>query len=514
MASASLVSGTYPDAPSNRPNRAWAWLPLLLVALVRVSWIRAIPPDPVGPVDAEGFHLLAANLLDGTGFAIGWTPPFCPTAIRTPLYPLLLAGSYTLLGRDPARVVYAQVLLEVLTAAWVVRLARRVTTLRSGAAAAYGWGLAAGALYALNGTTQRFTGALLSETLLLSLVAAALDLTSRTLVAPTWRRALPAGLVWGLAVLTKPNVQYLALATGCLVLARGWGLCPDRRRGGAAARGAIVAFSGALVVVILPWVVRNRLVIGRWMISTVFEENLARVSAVATLAELEGVRAEPWTETWEHLYRRVVGCTGAGAALSESCPPLWVRADCPQLYRWQARATASARRLVVGHLGAYIRAHLGGVARAALDPGHRFWYSTITGRDWSETGVVALIGERMVWSLQRGAVGDALQAFWTQRVREIPAVAAAIWWGLAAARLALWALAVRGAWRLRGQPNVSLLLAGVTAYHLLLPGPISHDRLYAPAIPAVCVLLVWGCARSPWRGATSGPSSLSERDLR
>ncbi len=179
---------------------------LLLALCVRVAWLLCFPTNPIAPVDAEGFHLLAVNMLAGHGFAIGWEPPFCPTTVRTPLYPLFVAGIYALLGSDPVRVLPLHMLLEVLTTALVIRLGRDIGGKRSG--------LWAGVLYACNGTTQRYTGYLLSEMLLLPLLTAALWMTTRWLRHPSAKKAACAGLLWGLALLTKPNVQFLALFVG------------------------------------------------------------------------------------------------------------------------------------------------------------------------------------------------------------------------------------------------------------------------------------------------------------
>ncbi|HUM38042.1 MAG TPA: hypothetical protein PLQ85_14315, partial [Anaerolineae bacterium] len=65
---------------------------LLLALAVRAAWMAHFPAHPIGAVDAEGYHLLARNLLAGNGLALSWEAPFCPTALRTPLYPLFLAG--------------------------------------------------------------------------------------------------------------------------------------------------------------------------------------------------------------------------------------------------------------------------------------------------------------------------------------------------------------------------------------------------------------------------------------
>jgi 4-amino-4-deoxy-L-arabinose transferase-like glycosyltransferase len=182
---------------------------LLLALLVRAAWLMRFPTHPIAPVDAEGFHLLAVNVLAGRGFAIGWEAPFCPTAVRTPLYPLFVAGLYAIVGQDPVRVLPVQLLLEVLTTALVMRLGRDLGGKRVG--------LWAGVLYACNGTTQRYTGYLLSETLLLPLLTAALWMTTRYLRHPSVKKAACTGLLWGLALLTKPNVQFLGLLVGGLV---------------------------------------------------------------------------------------------------------------------------------------------------------------------------------------------------------------------------------------------------------------------------------------------------------
>ena len=460
-----------------------AGLLLLLTALVRVAWLTRFPLNPTGSADAEGYHLIARNLLAGEGFALTWEAPFCPTVIRTPLYPLFLAGVYGALGLDPARAVLGQVLLEVVTTALVIRLGRETGGRRVGM-----W---AGLLYALNGTTQRYTGHLLTETLLLPVLTAALWATARAL-RPSQRRAfaLAAGALWGLATLTKPNVQYLALAGGLLVA-----VAPLFR----ASRFTVyvsraLLFVLGLLIVMLPWLIRNRRVLNRWLLSTAFEENLARVSAVSALAETRGLRLYPWTPPWEAIYGELVHEAalrydwGGRAGERDAC------AEERQRHRDVA---VIAREVVRADPLPAIRAHLRGVGRSLLDPGHRTWYPTLTGRLWETTGVVTNVWRRMGESLRIGAVGDALHAFWLERVARPPWDAALVWWGLLAARVAIWAVALRGGRRLlQRRLPLALLLAGSVAYVVLLPGPIAHDRFYLPAIPVVVILVAIGLTKN------------------
>lgn len=451
----------------------------------RLLWLRQTAPPPIGPVDAEGFHLLAMNMLAGRGFAIGWTPPFCATAIRPPLYPAFLMLNYLALGAFPARAVLIQVLLAVVTTALVIRLGREVGGARVGVLA--GW------LYVLNGTTQRYIGYLLAENLMLPLMTAALWTSARSLKRPGIRNNLLAGALWGLTLLTKPNVQYLALFVGGLITIR---LVISRRS--AVARPnlritkyaiRVLPFWLALLLVLCPWLARNRIVMGRWMLTDAFEENLARVSAVATLAEVAQVEATPWTPTWEFIYDML--------ELHAAIRYDWdvAEADSGDNERCAARTerhqqlAALARETLAQHPRAWITAHLRGVRRSLLDVGHRHWHRTLFSRAWETTGVVPDIWARMGWSLERGAFGDALTALVQERIVRPPWPAALLWGALLSGRILVWALSLRGLARLRSRPSLALLLGITIIYIVILPGPIAYDRFYLPAIPAVVVLM-------------------------
>ncbi|MGC9398254.1 MAG: ArnT family glycosyltransferase [Anaerolineae bacterium] len=466
---------------------------LLLTALVRTAWLARFPQDPLGAVDAEGYHLLARNWLAGRGFSMRWEPSFCPTTVRTPLYPLFLAAIYSVLGLDPARVVPIQVLLEVVTTAWVLRLGGEVAGRRAGALA--------GLLYALNGTTQRYTGVLYAETLLLPLFTTALWVTVRGLRSARNGTVLAAGVLWGLAALTKPNVQYLALGAGLSLAV--WPARSTLCRRFMSHVSRALLFALGLLMVVFPWLTRNYALLGRVTLSTAFEENAARVSAVAALAEARDLEVEPWTASWEVLYGELV-------------------VEAAQRYGWERRAGTEtvcaeerrrhrevaqvAREVLWTHGQAALTAHLRGVARSLLDPGHRTWYPALTGRGWETTGVVADVWRRMGASLRIGAVGDALHALWLERVVRPPGEAALLWWGLFSARLTLWGAGLRG-WRWlrrRGRGGADFLVGSV-GYVLLLPGPIAYERFYLPAIPLVVILVGIGLTgrRHSGRGGAS-----------
>jgi len=489
-------------SPARGPHlrsRLPAILILLLALLLRVAWIAAFPADAIGPVDAEGYHLIARNLLEGHGFSMVWEAPFCPTALRTPLYPLFLAGAYRILGAEPARAVWLQLLLEVLSTALVMRAGTLLGGRRTGALA--------GLLYACNGSTQRYTGILFAETLLLTGMAAALTTTLCAMQHPTLKQGALSGALWGLALLTKPNVQFLALAAGALLLAAALRQ-PRASRARKRHLASIAGFAALLLLVLMPWVLRNAVVFKRGLLSTAYEENLARVSAVATLAEVEGIPAEPWTPTWEALYNRLVE-TAAQRCAWNAAP----EDALPCLEREQRRqdVAASARDVVLAHPGAFVSSHLRGISNSLLNLGHRDWYRALTHKTWEQTGVLDNIWKRMGESLSIGAVGDAFHALWLERVVNAPLDAALVWWGLLALRTAVWWGALCGCRRLRHAP--ALLLGGIAVYGLLLAGPIAHDRFYLPAIPAVVISLAVGMrgSGSYFRERCNAP--LSENQL-
>jgi hypothetical protein len=461
-------------------------LVLLLTMLVRVLWLHTFPVQATATVDAEGYFLLGRNILNGDGFTIGWDPPFCANTVRTPAYPLFIALIFLVFGESTQVVVLFHVLLEVLTTAITIQLSCSLLRLvNSHRRSCFFMGMLSGILYAVNGTTQRYTGLFYSETLLLPLLAFATLLSCRVLQHPSILGMASAGIFWALSILTKPNVQYLACGIGLILtiaILRKEKLFRSRLL-------SIITFWLTLLLCLSPWLLRNKILTSRWLVSTAFEENLARVSAVAVMAEIQGVPAEPWTTTWEHIYdlMELHASIKYGGFFSVASP-----FNCQVITNRHNQVVREATRLLTQHPLLTIRTHMRGVIRSILDPGHRQWYATLTGKDWSTTEVVPNIWQRMAWSLQQRAVGDAIQAFISQRITQIPPLAGLLWWGLTVGKIFLWYLVIQGLWLLRrNQPQI-LLLAGLVLYILILPGPIAHDRFYIPAIPVVISLAVLG----------------------
>jgi hypothetical protein len=335
---APVTPATVPEP--TRPDRTFlvALLAIAFAALVvRVLVIVVVDPHvpPLG--DASAYHLLANHLADGRGYI----RPFdlvkfhlvVPTAEYPPLHPFVLS----LLARVGMRSVEAQrVGLAVIgsgTVALVGLLGRRT--------AGNAVGLVAAGLAAISPMMFLSEATLMSETVFVFLVTAALLLALRAYERPTPLRVAALGLVLGLAVLTRAEagVLGLLLLAGLLrprVDAASWG-----RRVGLAAIGVVL-----MAAVVVPWTIRNQQTFREFVpVSNNLGTALAGANCRLTYS---GTSLGSWRSTF-----------GAGDAAAGLC---FTGFNGRQPNFNEARAAAAAR-----HRGiTYARDHLGDLPKVAL----------------------------------------------------------------------------------------------------------------------------------------------------
>lgn len=216
----------------------WFARSILIVTLVglvlRLAWWWHAHPDPVS--DFEYYRLMAAGLLDH--HELGYPKV---SAARVPAYPAFLAAAM-LVSRSAAWLGLVNVLLSALLVPVVARLAR-VLGLADSAA------LGAAAIVALDPTFVFFSPVLASEHLFIVFL---LWSFVEAIGATTGRGFALAGVVFGAAMLTRPDALfYTPVLAGVAWLRSG------RARPVAP---AVLLLSAALIVT--PWYVRNRIVMG------------------------------------------------------------------------------------------------------------------------------------------------------------------------------------------------------------------------------------------------------------
>ena len=265
---------------------------LLLTVLTRLAFIllprvplatKAI--DSIG--DSREYVALARNLAQHQTFSRDSVPPYRPEIFRTPAYPLLLAGSF-IVHRSSFIVLalVVQLLLSLATVwlTWKLALELELTPKAAAVAAL---------LVALSPNLAFLSSKLISETLFTPLLLVCLLLLNRFRLAGRIPDLIAAGVCSGLLVLTRPIATFFPLLLAAYVLflkgtvpARGLSPVHSARR---VPLGAPLVLLAAASVVVAPWVIRNGVKTGRYIISTASEHNIYLYDAATVLAAQKGI---------------------------------------------------------------------------------------------------------------------------------------------------------------------------------------------------------------------------------
>ena len=246
-------AGTGATAPRIRRSSArlvWAVCLVLVAAslILRLAYVDATPGAPLRH-DAVDYDVHARSIAVGEGFSEERAHGR-PTAFRPPGYPYFLAGVYRLAGVERAdlerRVRAARVANAVLGAVAVGLL---------GLVAAQLWGplvaVIAAALGAVYVPFITVGGAVMSEALFAVVMLAALAAALQHRRSPhRYRYAVAAGLLAGLAILTRANALILLIPLAFAV----W---DGRPRRSGAALGPPLALVLVALLTVAPWTVRN-----------------------------------------------------------------------------------------------------------------------------------------------------------------------------------------------------------------------------------------------------------------
>ena len=214
-------------------------------------------------------------------------PMFAMGLFRTPAYPVFLAALLRPFGGSLAAPVMAQIVLGVLTIWLTMVLAARLTTPRAA--------LVAGILLAVDPVSALYPCLLQPETLFVTLLVGGVLMWSKALESGSRRIATGAGLLLGLAALTRPIAVLLPLVIATTVFLRR-GERFKALLAGSMLAGALLPMGGL--------VLKNQALTGSPTFTILGDSSLLDYRAAGALALDEGLSMEQARDlVWRRFWR-------------------------------------------------------------------------------------------------------------------------------------------------------------------------------------------------------------------
>ena len=251
-----------PAAQLSPTDRRLLGAVLVVAALVRVVWCVAVARPPVGLHDPGLYRLFASQFASGNGYVL---LDGSPTAYYPVGYPLLLGGAFLVTPDSWQTGVVAAVNIacQVVSVALVFAITRRLVDGRTTPAL-----VAAGAVALWPNLVFNSAVALTESLFIALLLGSVLAVIGGPWdgSAPSRGRLVTSGVLLGAATLVRPvSLPFLLVyALAWLVAGAGW------RR--ALTWTAIV--TGTVVITVVPWVIRNAVVMDAAVLSTNTGDNL------------------------------------------------------------------------------------------------------------------------------------------------------------------------------------------------------------------------------------------------
>jgi 4-amino-4-deoxy-L-arabinose transferase-like glycosyltransferase len=260
---------------------------IVLAAAFRIAVVHYLPNDTTD--DSLGYEQLARNVLEHHVYSHAAEPPYEPSLVRLPGYPLFLAAIYSVFGHtnnSAVRILQALidtgtcVLAGLLAWLWQPDERRKIAT-----------AIAALALAAVNPFTTIYAATILTEVpatflIVAACIAATLAFREEKLEQELRWWAI-SGLLTGIAVLFRPEVGLVTASIGLLALVRLFRRTTQRWRRTLLATSALAI---GFIFILAPWTIRN------WRTLHVFQP-LAPLNANMP-GEFIPLGYERWLKTW------------------------------------------------------------------------------------------------------------------------------------------------------------------------------------------------------------------------
>ncbi|MGB0714709.1 MAG: ArnT family glycosyltransferase [Phycisphaerae bacterium] len=271
-----------------------------LLVVAAISWrAGGVDAYAFSSLDAKEYYQLALNLRNELSFSMADQEPFDPDFWRVPGYPLFMAISMLFLPRDPLTPLlanHALSLINPLLLFWIIR--RDLGPARA---------LLVAGVFSLDPFRLFYANWLLATTLFTTVCLlcwwATLRLTL-TKIAKPWQ-AMLVGALCGIAILIRPiSILFplgLALA---MVLGRNAG--PTEATAGSASNIGVHWWKrlvpvglvgGSAAIVVLPWLLRNYMLMGAFALSNQSGVVLAYFKATEVVLWSEGRTQDRFRET-------------------------------------------------------------------------------------------------------------------------------------------------------------------------------------------------------------------------
>jgi hypothetical protein len=224
---------------------------VLALAFRVLFWIEVVGAAAPLRGDEIDYDAIARSLASGHGFS---RTADVPTASRPPLYPILLAGVYRIVGPRAEWGKAFQILLGGAIVLLAYLLARRFFPDRAA--------LAAAAIVAFNPSLIFISSYLLAENIYIVLLLSFLVLFAGERTKPlSYAVCAAGGVMLGLSSLARPNAFPFALFAAASFLLFGEGT-----RGTRLAKSIVML--AAVFAVVAPWAVRNEMRLGKPVLFT------------------------------------------------------------------------------------------------------------------------------------------------------------------------------------------------------------------------------------------------------
>ena len=417
-----------------------ALLGVLVVTRMSLSILVYQNPEPAYFPDSASYERLGIGLLDGTAYR--WTTDDEAELFRPPGYPAFIAATYGLLGRNMGGLALLQLGLGIGIAFLLYDLGRRLFSPIAG--------LIAAGLYALDLFSALWGLALLSEPLFTALLITGVYALVRWQLEPKLKWLIVAGLVGGLSTLVRPIGLLLLPAWALIVFltGRNRNLPKSLDTSHFAVRSTLV-FGVALLLIVTPWSVRNKILWNVAGVSSVSGQNLERYLAPAVIMERDGVSIEE--------------------ARSRLNPPSELS---------NSSRTAWYATVIWSNPIQYAKAHLRGTLRTIAGLEYIGWFEFL-GWPAERSGLLVALEE-----------GDPIGIFrnFATNIANQPIVATTMIFSLGF-QLLLYIAGLFGFRRLyRNHPWTVALLAATGAILIFVPGVVGESRFRVPVQPILALL--------------------------